>query len=391
MHISLPLKSLLVALAVIGVSLYIIHTNNTSTTSPAQKDAPSCESEAIIKMPAFVPVTKASAYFSGGCFWSMESLFQKREGVVEALSGYAGGALKNPTYDDVVSETTGHRESVRVDYDSTKVSYRDLVRHFLRHIDPTDWGGQFYDRGESYTTVIWYVGEEQKQIAETAVSELTDAKIFAQPIVVRVLPFAGSFYPAEEYHQDYTIKKTTHYCAYRRASGRDAFLEKAWGEKEWVGEMNNEKLIIDNSKAMYTDQIKKLTANQYHITQEEGTEPAYSNEYWDNHAEGIYVDIVSGEVLFSSKDKYDSGTGWPSFTKPLVPANIQTKTDSSLFMSRTEVRSVHANSHLGHIFDDGPADKGGKRYCMNSASMRFVPVAELKKEGYEEYESQFKM
>ncbi len=379
------------ALVLASLSLYVFWNRQTTGTSTPGGKGPSCESEVSTRTPPFVPVSKATAYFSGGCFWSMESLFQKNKSVVEATSGYLGGTLQNPTYEQVVTETTGHRESVSVVYDETKVSYLDLVRYFLRHIDPTDRGGQFYDRGESYTTVIWYTDEVQKSIAETAIAELAAAKIFTQPIVVQVAKYPGSFYPAEEYHQDYALKNTAHYCSYRRGSGRDVFLEKVWGKRDWVGEMSNEKLLIENSKTMYSDQIKKLSANQYHVTQEEGTEPPFANEYWDNHQAGIYVDVVSGEALFSSRDKYDSGTGWPSFTKPLVPANIQTKTDHALLMSRTEVRSARADSHLGHVFDDGPVDEGGKRYCINSASLRFIPVDELKKEGYEEFESQFKM
>ncbi len=172
------------------------------------------------------------AYFSGGCFWCTESDLQKAAGVAEVVSGYAGGDLVNPTYSDVTSETSGHREAVEIYYDGNMTTYENLVRYHLMHIDPTDGGGQFYDRGESYQPVIFYGTEEERLVAERALRELAEAKIFDQPLAVKVLPYKN-FYKAEEYHQNYAEENTLKYCAYRESSGRDAFLKKYFGTKSW--------------------------------------------------------------------------------------------------------------------------------------------------------------
>lgn len=190
---------------------------------------------------------------------------------------------------------------------------------------------------------------------------------FNKPIVTQILP-AQTFYEAEEYHQDYHKKNPLHYKRYRQGSGRDQFIEKHWNQNE-----NKEQLR------------ERLTPLQFDVTQNDATEPPFDNEYWDNEQEGIYVDIVSGEPLFSSRDKYDAGCGWPSFTKPLKKERIVEKTDLSHGMIRTEVRSKKADSHLGHVFNDGPMDKGGLRYCINSAALRFIPKEDMEKEGYGEY------
>ena len=341
------------------------------------------------------------AIMGTGCFWCVEHDFAKVEGVLDVVSGYAGGTNENPTYENY--NDYGHREVVEVTYDPEVLSYGNIVEHTIKYGDPTDGAGSFYDRGEEYAPVIYYGNEWEKQEAEAVIARINALKVYEKPIDIDVIPDT-SFWSAEEYHQDYAEKNTVKYNYYRLRSGRTAFIEKHWGQnagafvasaKPTKSEDSNAiKKIEETQKVYQSDSWKnfvkpdeatlraKLTSLQYEVTQENGTESPFKNEYDKNYEEGIYVDIISGEPLYFSKDKYDSGTGWPSFVKPISSEALTLHEDTTLFGKRTEVRSRYADSHLGHVFNDGPKERGGKRYCMNSASLRFIPKDQMEQEGY---------
>lgn len=336
--------------------------------------------------------SEQKAYFAGGCFWCMESVFKPLRGVTGVTSGFARESVKNtlssPTYYEVASGKTDFIEAVEVFYDSTQINYDTLLEYYWMSINPTDDAGQFSDRGNHYRPVIFFMNEDQKQMAMASKEKLQNSKVFVGKVIkVTIQPF-GQFFKAGEEHQNYFINNKPKYQQYYEGSGRGPFIKTIWNEENKKKFQKKENEKQKEKKQMSSRELKeKLDPLQYHVTQENGTEAPFKNAYWDNKKEGIYVDVVTGEPLFSSKDKFDSGSGWPAFTRPIKKEKIFEKVDGSHGMSRTEVRS--SGGHLGHVFNDGPIDKGGLRYCINSAAMRFIPKEKLIEEGYPEYLSQF--
>jgi len=375
------MKKLLLTIAILAgvVGCQQSATSNSSTERPPVNDLAK-----IIETKNLSGLSVAT--FAGGCFWCVESGFEKLPGVVEVVSGYSGGDLANPTYEEVSSGRTKHAEAIQVFYDPAVVSYEGLLSSLWKQIDPTDSGGQFSDRGREYRPAIFYNSEEQKKLAEASARRLDESGIYDRSVSIEIVPFT-TFYPAEDYHQDYHKKNSLRYTFYRSRSGRDQFLERTWGDQLHAESGSGKMGTMTEGKYMKPsdDELKsKLTPLQYDVTQNDATEPPFRNEYWNEKRPGIYVDIVTGEPLFSSTDKFESGTGWPSFTKPISEESIVQKTDFKILIPRQEIRSKAGDSHLGHVFKDGP-EPTGLRYCMNSASMKFVPKEEMAGQGYEEF------
>lgn len=332
---------------------------------------------------------RATVMIAGGCFWCVEADAEKLQGVLEAVSGYAGGSTESPTYEDY--SKGGHREVALITYNPSVVSFREIVIYMLKHMDPTDPNGSFYDRGVQYAPAFYYQTESEKRMIEEVIERVDELEVYDKPIAALVLE-EPKFWPAEDFHQDYYkgTLSSLKYKFYRSGSGRDDFIEKHWGDDTGPtlpGETNPYDVSAWEvfQKPSEEELRSTLTAMQYKVTQQDGTEPAFNNEYFNNKEEGLYVDVVSGEPLFSSTDKFDSGTGWPSFTRPLYPEAVTEHDDFKLIVKRTEIRSKFADSHLGHVFNDAPPELGGIRYCMNSASLRFVPKDMLAEEGYAEF------
>lgn len=325
------------------------------------------------------------AVFAGGCFWCIEGPFEAEAGVVEAFSGFSGGSHYSPSYEDVTSGNTGAREAVVIFYDPEVIAYADLLEIYWRQIDPTDAGGQFADRGHHYTTAIYYHDQQEQQTINNSIQTLKDSGQFSA-IATKVIPFER-FHLAEAYHQDYYMKSAEHYQRYKEGSGRAKMIKR---NAPIMDDVFNKKDVDKTYSKPGEQSIKAMLSDEaYAVTQEGATERPFANAFWDHHEPGIYVDVVTGEPLFSSTDKFESGTGWPSFTRPIDDNFITKHVDNKLAMTRTEVKSKVGDSHLGHVFNDGPKDKGGMRYCINSSALRFVPVAMLEKEGYGKYMALF--
>ncbi len=310
-------------------------------------------------------------YLAGGCFWGIEAYMERIDGVKDAVSGYANGSTDHPSYEDLLYRNSGHAETVKVDYDPEIISLNTIVKYYLKVVDPTSLNKQGNDRGTQYRTGIYYTDESEKSVIEELLKE--EQQKYSKPIVIEVMPL-NHFYEAEEYHQDYLKKNPGGYC----------HIDLSKADEKIQGDASREPVIDKNMYQRPSDEElrKTLTDIQYRVAVENDTERAFSNEYWDSFDKGIYVDIASGEPLFSSLDKFSSGCGWPSFSKPIAKDVVHYLEDTAFNMVRTEVRSRSANIHLGHVFDDGPKELGGKRYCINSASIRFIPYEKMEQEGY---------
>lgn len=324
---------------------------------------------------------------AGGCFWCTEAQFQEKKGVLDAVSGFTGGDAETASYLIVSKGTTRHREAVQVTYDPKIISTEEILDTYWSHIDPTNTEGQFADRGFQYTTAILYHDDAQKTAALDSKARLEKSGLFSKPIATEILSFKN-FFKAEEYHQDYYKKAADHFKLYKAASGRAGFVEENWAKEAAIQFLRSEQAAKEKDSYNYTDAeiaelLKNLDPLAYHVVAENGTESPFNNAYWNNKADGVYVDVVTGKPLFSSTHKYDSGTGWPSFWRTIDDDSVTMHKDNSLSTTRTEIRSD--SGHVGHVFNDGPVSEGGRRFCTNSASLKFVPKAEMRAKGYGEY------
>ncbi len=308
-------------------------------------------------------MNKKVIYLAGGCFWGVEEYFDRVYGVVDSESGYANGNTENPTYENVCYDKTGHAETVKITYDSSKVGLKTLLLHYFSIVDPTSLNKQGNDIGVQYRTGVYYTDEADKKVAEEELKKLED-RIGGE--VKIELTKLDNYYKAENYHQDYLKKNPNGYCHIRLDNSTNLIIPT------WDYKMKSEEELK-----------KELTSVQYNVAFKNATEMAFSNDYHSNYEDGIYVDITSGMPLFSSTDKFNSGCGWPSFSKPIQEGLLEYLTDTKFNMVRTEVRTKHSNIHLGHVFDDGPKELTGKRYCINGAAIKFVPKADLVEKGYD--------
>lgn len=311
--------------------------------------------------------TKKEIYLAGGCFWGLEKYLGNIPGVTGTEVGYANGKTESPTYEEVCRHDTGHAETVRLTYDPARISLMRLLSLFYKVIDPTSLNRQGNDVGKQYRTGIYYTEQEDYPVILQSIDQLQ--KDYTKPIAIETKPL-DNYYTAEEYHQNYLDKNPGGYCHIN-----PRYFETA------------KEAVVDpyDYSAPEKEQLRnKLSPTQYDVTMKKGTEPPYQNEYWNNFKEGIYVDITTGEPLFSSKDKFES-CGWPSFSKPIDPEGVKSEKDLSHGMIRDEVRSRVGDIHLGHVFEDGPKESGGLRYCINSAALRFIPKDKMLEEGYGKY------
>ena len=359
--------------------------------APKDMKKESSMEKSIMSAEGFETITLA-----GGCFWCTEAYFQEHQGVIDAISGYAGGSEQDASYLKVSKGTTAHREAVQITYDPKVISIEEILDIYWSHIDPTNTAGQFADKGFQYTTAIFYHNDAQKEVALDSKKRLEQSGLFSKLIATQVLSFAN-FFKAEEYHQDYYKKSSDHYERYKKGSGRAGFVEETWAKDAAIKFLETEQTTSMKKSIKtdynYTDEeiaemLKKLDPLAYHVVAEGGTESPFNNKYWDNKADGIYVDKVTGKPLFSSTHKYDSGTGWPSFWRTIDDDSVTMHEDNSLSTTRTEIRSDAG--HVGHLFLDGPKEEGGRRFCTNSASLKFVPKEDMEQNGYGKYLYLFK-
>ena len=313
------------------------------------------------------------AILAGGCFWCMVKPFTSYEGVEKVVSGYIGGHKENPTYKEVCSGVTGLYEAFEITFDNEKIKFKEILDIFWKQIDPQDENGQFADRGSQYKTAIFYTSDKQKEEAQVSKKRIENLYFNGKEIATGILE-ASHFYPAEDYHQNYCKTNSKHYSVYYKNSGRYNFVKAKW-------DRNN----LDRNNLR-----NKLRDIEFEVTQNDMTEVPFDNEYFDKFDKGIYVDLVDGRPLFSSSDKFDSGCGWPAFSKPIEDTALMERADYSFGMERTEVRSLGSNCHLGHVFNDNPNSDNGLRYCINSAAIKFIPYDKMEECGYGEYKKYVK-